>query len=116
VLDVAKTHATHRAQLEDISAAIEIIRRDDFGDEDPLWAEVRERLEIAQAEARRFEETWASVHAVMQFALREAVGLEAYPRDAWNVETKKLDIEPVPLPEGEHDLEGTLRLIRDWSR
>ncbi len=115
-LDVAQTHATHRAQLEDITAAIEIVCRDDFGGEAPLWAEVRERLEAAQAEAKRFDETWGSANDTMQSVLREAAGLDAYPRDSWNPEIKTLDIPPVPLPTGEHDLESTLRLIQDWSR
>lgn len=115
VLDVAKTHATHRAQLEDISEAIETIRREDFGGEDPLWPEVRAILEKAQAEARRFDETWESAHAIMRSHLREAAGLEGYPRDSWNPETETFDIEPVPLPEGEHDLEGTLKLIYGWA-
>lgn len=114
-LEVAQTHATHRAQLEDLLEAIEIIRRDNFGGEDPIWTEQRDIIERVQAEARRFEEAWTSAHDIMRTELREAAGLEGWPRDSWNPETKTFDIPPVPLPEGEHDLEGTLRLIYEWA-
>jgi len=114
-LEAAQTHATHRAQLEDLLEAIEIIRRDDFGGEDPLWQEVRDIIERVQAEARRFDETWAGAvdDVYMRRSLRKAQGLEGWPID----ETGKPILDaPVPRPEGEHDLEGTLRLINDWAR
>jgi hypothetical protein len=113
--DIATTHAAHRAQLEDVTEAIEAIRRDDFGGEDPLWPEVRERIEMAETEAGRFAETWAAAHDVMRIQLREAVGLEGFPADSWNPETQTFDIPQAPLPEGEHDREGTLSLIYDWA-
>jgi hypothetical protein len=114
-LEAAQTHATHRAQLEDLLEAIEIIRRDDFGGEDPLWEEVRTLIARVQAEAERFDENWADAlgDVYMRRSLRKAQGLEGWPMD----ETGRPIIDaPVPLPEGEHDLEGTLSLIRDWSR
>jgi len=114
-LHIATTHATHRAQFQDVATAIETIRRDDFGGEDPLWPEVRDQLEMAETEAERFAETWAAAHDIMRIQLREAAGLEGFPADSWNPETKTFDIPPAPLPEGDHDRDGTLSLIYDWA-
>jgi len=115
VLDAAKTHAVLRAQIEAIATATEILQRDDFGGEDPLWPETRAHLEAAQAEAARIEETWEMAHiGDMGPALRKAMGLDP---DYWGSLTDD-GFEPAPLPTEETaatDLEEMLRLIRDWG-
>lgn len=115
VLDAAKAHAFLRAQIEALATATEILQRDDFGGEDPLWAETRAHLEAAQAEAARIEETWEMAHiGDMGPALRKAMGLDP---DYWGSLTDD-GFEPAPLPTEETaatDLEEMLRLIRNWG-
>jgi len=110
-LDAAKTHAVHRAQLEDLITAIDTVIREDFGGEDPLWPEVRAVTERAQEEAARFDETWDNAQVSLRSTLREMMGLDALSKGENGLPT----IEAAPLPTGEHDVEHMLQLIREWG-
>jgi BMFP domain-containing protein YqiC len=107
-LDAATVYASHRAQLEGITQALDIITREDFHGEDPLWPETRAQLEATHAEAERFTKQWASANDfTLRGSLRKAMGLEPYPDDDFTA--------PAPIPTEEPPVDDMLKLVREWG-
>lgn len=117
MLDAATSHAEHRAQLAGLREAVDILQRDEFYGEDPLFPEIRAHMESAQEEAERFPALWEqanSVHPDIRWLLYEVQGLELEPEDwrrADNDELKK----PAPFPDKAPETEEMLSLIRAWE-
>ncbi len=111
VLAAATAHASFRAQLDGLAAAVAIIQREDFGGEDPLWEEVRTQLQDAQEEAERIHDIWESVNDVpsLRNALRKPLGL---PPISY---ADGVPDEPIPLPSQEPDTDEMLKLVREWG-
>lgn len=101
----AKGFAAFRAQLDGLAGAVDIITRDEFFGEDPLWPEVRSHLEAGQEEVKRFEDAWNNT--MMNYDIRKELGLP--------VETFEEMREPAPLPTVEPETEEMLSLIRAWG-
>ncbi len=58
MLDAATSHAEHRAQLAGLWEAVDILQRDEFYGEDPLFPEIRAHMKSTQEEAKRFPALW----------------------------------------------------------
>ncbi len=116
----ARSHASQRAQLYAIAAAIETIQRDDFGGEDPLSPEIREALEAALTEATQVQAVWENLNSAgSSFRIREAMGLprgQLIHKEATADEPDPLpELAPAPLPEEEPDVAMAVDLIRHWG-
>lgn len=102
----ANGFAAFRAQLEGLSGAVDIITRDEFYGEDPLWPEVRIHLEAGREEVERFEDAWNDT-SMMNYAIRQEMGLPT--------ETLEEIRETAPIPTIEPETQEMLSLIRAWG-
>lgn len=115
IVDTAKVHAQHRAQLESLIEAIEIIQKEDLYGESPLWPESRARIEKAQKDISLFQEAWEAADRIMGWSLKEALGLDHKEmRKEQGIEDPFASI-PTPMPTGEKDVEMALSLLRGFS-
>lgn len=114
MLEAAQTHATERAQLDGLIAALEIIRQEEFYGEDPAWPEIRAIIEQAQEEAERFSSLWEQANEDWELrkAFYELQGLE-HPNIS--VLTNLEELQPAPMPTEEPKTEDGLQLIRGWG-
>ena len=113
-LDAAKTHGEHRIQFEDLLAALEIVKDEDFGGEDPVLPEYRALWKRTQEEADQFVSQWESMDGMLANAMRDAMGLETPKDEAGKTDLHALYSAP-PIPTKEHDVATVLKLIRQWG-
>ncbi|MCA9835232.1 MAG: hypothetical protein KC435_14875, partial [Thermomicrobiales bacterium] len=114
MLDAAHAHASERARLNGIIEALEIIQRDEFYGEDPVWPEIRAIIESTQEEAERFTALWEQANE--DWELRQAFyKLQGLEHPEINVLTNLEEIEPAPMPTEAPTTEDELQLIRGWG-
>lgn len=115
MVNAAEVHAEHRAQFEGIREALEIVQRDDFFGEDPLFPEIRAQLDAAQEEADRFPPLWeqANMNWEIRRELYKHQGLE--PPDISPLADMDELQEPAPMPTKEPDTTEMLQLLRGWG-
>lgn len=114
MLDAAQSHAGHRAQYEGLIEAQEILQREEFYGEDPLFPEIRAIIEEAQEEKEKFASLWESANKDWELrkAFYELQGLES---PEINMFTNLEELQPAPMPMEEPTTEESLRLIRGWG-
>ena len=110
--EAATAHAEARSQLEGLAEALEIVRRDDFAGEDPLFPEIRAKLEEAQAEAERFPALWELANAAGLGLRDELYKLQGLEPPAWGSPDAA---KPAPLPTVEPITDEMLQLIHGWG-
>ncbi len=115
MVNAAEVHAEHRAQFEGIREALEIVQRDDFFGEDPLFPEIRAQLDAAQEEADRFRPLWkeASADWMLRRELYTLQGLDP-PDISPLTDLEELEA-PAPMPTKEPETEEMLQLLRGWG-
>jgi hypothetical protein len=114
--DAALSHAEHRSQFEGVCKALEIVQRDDFFREDPLFPEIRTQLDAAQEEADRFPALWEQANSIglgLYSSLYRLQGLEVPPWE-WEGDTF-VGTPPAPMPTKEPQTESMRTLILDWG-
>lgn len=114
--DAALSHAEHRSMFEGIREALEIVQRDDFYGEDPLFPEIRAQLDAAQEEADRFPDLWEQANSIGLGLYPSLWRLQGLEEPAWEWEGDKLKPRPVaPMPTKEPQTEAMRKLILDWG-